>query len=169
MDDFGRMSVCCVVPYVLLFLLQTMFWVLGEYGYMAQSKSLTEITTEVCDTAEALGSDATSRGYAISAALKLTAQLGSLLPCVSALTQKYSDVRSPFPCIDGGGCFSVIELVFLCVQSKNVDLSQRCKEFEALLARPSLMIDVLPVDASCEDIEVSHHGVKSPQFPPWFA
>jgi AP-4 complex subunit epsilon-1 len=80
-------------PFMALLPVQTMFWVLGEYGYMAQSKSLTEITTEVCETAEALGSDATSRGYAISAALKLTAQLGSLLPCVSALTQKYSDVR----------------------------------------------------------------------------
>jgi hypothetical protein len=45
--------------------------------------------------------------------------------------------------------------VFWGLQSKNVDLSQRCKEFEALLARPSLMIDVLPVDASCEDIEVA--------------
>ena len=44
--------------------------------------------------------------------------------------------------------------VAVCVQSKNVDLAQRCREFEALLAKPSLMVDVLPVDASCEDIEV---------------
>jgi hypothetical protein len=35
-----------------------------------------------------------------------------------------------------------------------MDLTQRCKEFEALVAHPSLMVDVLPVDASCEDIEV---------------
>lgn len=44
----------------------------------------------------------------------------------------------------------------LVLQSKNVDLSQRCKEFEALIAKPGLMVDVLPVDASCEDIEVGN-------------
>ena len=44
--------------------------------------------------------------------------------------------------------------LLLDVQSKYVDLNQRCHEFEALVARPSLMVEVLPVDASCEDIEV---------------
>lgn len=78
----------------MLLLLQTLFWVLGEYGYMSTSTTLQDITAKVCNTAESVGSDASTRGYAISAVLKLTAQLGSLLPCVSALVQKYAEVRA---------------------------------------------------------------------------
>lgn len=37
--------------------------------------------------------------------------------------------------------------------SKTVEIAQRCKEFRALATEPTLMEEVLPVDASCEDIE----------------
>jgi hypothetical protein len=33
-------------------------------------------------------------------------------------------------------------------------VQQRCLEFKALIAKPDVMVNVLPVDASCEDIEV---------------
>ncbi len=89
---------------------------------------LQDITQKVCDLADKSGSQPATKSYAVAAVLKLTAQLGSLLPCVAKLVQKYG-------------------------QSRYVDLNQRCHEFEALVARPSLMVEVLPVDASCEDIE----------------
>ena len=39
-------------------------------------------------------------------------------------------------------------------QSRDVDMQQRCYEFAALLQQPAVMVGVLPVDASCEDIEI---------------
>jgi len=38
--------------------------------------------------------------------------------------------------------------------SRSAEVQERCYEFEALLANSSMMADVLPVDASCEDINV---------------
>jgi AP-4 complex subunit epsilon-1 len=110
-------------------LLQVMFWVLGEYGYLSGSMSLAMITDKVCSLAQRAGVETSTRSYALAAALKLTAQLGSLVPSAAALISKFST-------------------------SRHVDLSQRCVEFQALSSRPQLMQRVLPVDASTEDIEV---------------
>lgn len=50
----------------------------------------------------------------------------------------------------------VAHLLTLYSQSKHSDLQQRCLEFLQLAREgPAAMAAVLPVDASCEDVEVS--------------
>ena len=110
-------------------LLQTVFWVLGEYAYMSPEVSLEVITEKLCAVANRATVDPTTRGYAVSAALKLTAQLGRLLPVAAGVVDRYSS-------------------------SQDVDVAQRCVEFRELSRRPGTMTAVLPVDASMEDIDV---------------
>eukprot|EP01138_Halocafeteria_seosinensis_P011248 gb/GECG01011490.1/.p1 GENE.gb/GECG01011490.1/~~gb/GECG01011490.1/.p1 ORF type:complete len:1111 (+),score=162.69 gb/GECG01011490.1/:1-3333(+) len=110
-------------------LLQVLFWVLGEYGYLSDSQSLTEITKNVVKLTSRQSLSSSTRSYGVTALSKLTAQLGKVLPEVQKLADKY-----------------------YC--SKDVDLAQRCAEFKALSARMDVAREVLPVDASCEDIEV---------------
>lgn len=110
-------------------LMQTVFWVLGEYAYMSPEVSLEAITEKLCAVANRATVDPTTRGYAVSAALKLTAQLGRLLPVAAGVVDRY-------------------------VSSQDVDVAQRCKEFRELSRRPGTMTAVLPVDASMEDIDV---------------
>lgn len=51
-------------------------------------------------------------------------------------------------------------LLTLYSQSKQSDLQQRCLEFLQLAREgPAAMAAVLPVDASCEDVEVCVHVV----------
>lgn len=110
-------------------LLQTLFWVLGEYGYLSESMSLPIICDKVCSLAGRAGLSKVTRGYAISSATKLTAQVGSVLPSAQTLMERYS-------------------------ASKDVDLAQRCGEFRILASRPDILRAVMPVDASCEDVEM---------------
>jgi hypothetical protein len=72
---------------------QTLFWVLGEYGNLSTTMPLADITSKLCALADKTGSENATRGFAVAAVLKLTAQLGSLLPCVAQLVQKYSQSR----------------------------------------------------------------------------
>lgn len=39
-------------------------------------------------------------------------------------------------------------------RSQSLEVQQRCVEFQALLQHPDVMVDVLPVDASCEDLDI---------------
>ena len=89
------MSILCVVflPPPPPTVSQTLFWVLGEYGNLSTTMSLQDITQKVCALAEKSGSIEATKAFAVSAVLKLTAQLGSLLPCVAQLVQKYGQVR----------------------------------------------------------------------------
>lgn len=121
-------------------LLQVMFWSLGEYAFLCAAPavptgpSLATICDKICVLGQRAGLDTATRGYALSAALKLTAQMGGVLtPATSALLHKLAT-------------------------SQHVDLAQRCHEFLALSSRPSLMKGVLPVDASNEDIFISDSG-----------
>lgn len=109
-------------------LAQAMAWVLGEYGYLSESHSKDKITDLLCDLAYKT-TDSATRAHITTAIMKLVAQSGSC----SARVTKY---------------------VSLFGQSSALDVQQRCIEFQALLQSSGSMADVLPVDASCEDIEV---------------
>ena len=109
-------------------LAQAMAWVLGEYGYLSSSCSKEEIMGMLCALAEQTDDSAT-RSHVISAIIKLVAQNGSCPSRVMQLMERYS-------------------------RSSALDVQQRCLEFRALLQRSEAMVEVLPVDASCEDIEV---------------
>jgi len=112
-------------------LAQTMAWVLGEYGYLSTTCSKEVIMNKLCDLAhQAFESE--TKSSCITALSKLIAQSGH---CPSR----------------------VLQLITFYSQSKCLDLQQRCIEVLALLKISDIMADVLPVDASCEDIEIDDH------------
>jgi AP-4 complex subunit epsilon-1 len=110
-------------------LLETMAWCLGEYAYLSAAMSLEEILTKLCQWNKAILQPST-RKFLTSAIFKLVAQAGTCPPQAAAVVDEYT-------------------------RSKDVDLQQRCLEFQALLTTaPQYLGEILPVDASAEDVEV---------------
>ena len=73
--------------------------------------------------------DPATRGWIVTATLKLVSQMGSY----------------PIEAQETVDTFS---------SSFSFDLQQRCCEMKCLAADMKLMQDVMPIDASCEDLEV---------------
>ncbi|KAF1794843.1 AP-4 complex subunit epsilon-1, C-terminal [Phytophthora cactorum] len=108
----------------------TMAWVLGEYGYLSDAMELEEICERLVELVDRpFDQEDTTRGYVLSAVTKITAQMGHTIDVADAMMDKYKSSRS-------------------------TDLQQRCFEYLALTKNFSLMNEVFPEDASCEDIEV---------------
>lgn len=108
-------------------LVQVIAWTLGEYGFIVNDEvPLPDIARKLCALVVAYPK---ARGHIITALTKITAQLGSCLPEVVSTIQKFGN-------------------------SKDTDVQQRCLELTALLRAPDLMKEVLPVDASTEDIDI---------------
>ena len=104
-------------------------WVVGEYGYLSETLELSELMGELAALAGRDHVSELSRAVLVTALMKLSAQSGGCPQPILQLAAKFA-------------------------RSKNLDLQQRCVEFANLLKQPALLVDVLPVDASCEDIEV---------------
>lgn len=110
-------------------LLETMAWCLGEYAYLSAVMSLDEILSKLCEWNKAISHPST-RKFLTSAIFKLVAQVGTCPPQAAAVVDKYT-------------------------RSKDLDLQQRCLEFQSLLmTAPQYLGEILPVDASAEDLEV---------------
>uniref|UniRef100_A0AAV1VMD6 AP-4 complex subunit epsilon-1 C-terminal domain-containing protein n=1 Tax=Peronospora matthiolae TaxID=2874970 RepID=A0AAV1VMD6_9STRA len=108
----------------------TMAWVLGEYGYLSDAMELEEICERLVELVDRpFEQEDTTRGYVLSAVTKITAQMGHTIDVADAMMNKYKNSRS-------------------------TDLQQRCFEYLAFTKNFSLMNEVFPEDASCEDIEV---------------
>lgn len=125
-----------------------MAWVLGEYGYLSSSSTKETVIDDLCGLAfQSIDSHTRYtlclyqkidfdiffdiyRAYLVSAIMKLVAQNGSCPPRAAKLIDQYSN-------------------------SSSLDVYQRCVEFKALLRASAAMVDALPVDASCEDLDVS--------------
>jgi AP-4 complex subunit epsilon-1 len=112
-------------------LAQTMAWVLGEYGFLSTSASKEVIMNKLCDLLQQ-ARESDTKACIITALSKLVAQLGT---CPSR----------------------VLNMITFYSQSKSLDLQQRCLEELALLKIPDTMVEVLPVDASCEDIDIDEN------------
>eukprot|EP00605_Chrysophyceae_sp_TOSAG23-4_P000251 GSChrysophyteH1.ASY1.ANO1.288.1 assembled CDS len=110
---------------------QTLCWVLGEYGYLSRSSNVENIVDSLCKLASTAKNSVT-RGYVVTAIMKLVAQMGHCPGKALQIVQAYTS-------------------------SQWVDVHQRCDLFTKLLKHPNVMVDVLPVDASCEDIEVDEN------------
>ena len=111
-------------------LVQVICWVLGEYSYLMGAEVIAEVCDQICEIAERTSAtNSATRAYAITAVIKLTAQYGRATTSATALVLKYAN-------------------------SSNSDLQQRCYEFMELSKMPHMMREVLPVDASYEDLEV---------------
>lgn len=115
-------------PKIPAILAQTMAWVLGEYGYLSPTCSKEIIMDKLCHLAQQAHEPET-KAHVFTAISKLIAQAGT---CPSR----------------------VLQTIQLYAQSKSLDVQQRCLEILALLQQSETMVEVLPVDASCEDIEV---------------
>lgn len=114
-------------------LADTVAWVLGEYAYLSTEYSIPEILEYLCNFAKRRGPFAltSTRRFLISAIMKLVAQLGTCPPCAAFVIDEFS-------------------------KSSDTDLQQRCLEFQNLLTNASNILGtVLPVDASCEDIDAN--------------
>jgi AP-4 complex subunit epsilon-1 len=113
-------------------LLETMAWCLGEYAYLSVNMSLEEILTQLChwnDMSSKVLANST-RKFLTSAIFKLVAQAGTCPPQAAAVVDQYS-------------------------RSKDVDLQQRCLEFQNMLTTaPQYLGEILPIDASAEDVDV---------------
>jgi len=116
--------------------LQIICWVLGEYGTSDGKHPASYIIGKLCDVAEAHPTDDTVRGYAVSAILKIFAfeiavgRKTAMLPEFQSLVDELS-------------------------ASHSTDLQQRAYEVQALLGLDKQAVGiVMPLDASCEDIEV---------------
>lgn len=117
-------------------LLQVICWVLGEYGTADGAHSASYIIGKLCDVAEAHPGDDVVKGYAITAIMKICSFEIASGRKVQLITE----------------CQTFIDELSA---SHSSDLQQRAYEFQALLAFNSDIVSaVLPIDASCEDIEV---------------
>lgn len=127
-------------------LLQVICWVLGEYGTADGTHSAIDIIARLCDIAEGHSGDDIVRGYVISAITKLVAfEIGAgrrlkLMPEARSLIEELS-------------------------ASHSTDLQQRAYELQSMLGlTPAVVAAVMPVDASCEDIEMDKRLTFLDQF-----
>ena len=112
-------------------LIETIAWVLGEYAYLSGDFSIDEILVKLC-TLTRKGKTLTpmTRKIVVTAIMKLVAQAGTCPPYAAKVIDDFS-------------------------KSQDLDLQQRCLEFQTMLTTvPHILGDVLPIDASCEDIQV---------------
>lgn len=116
--------------------LQVICWVLGEYGTADGKYSASYITGKLCDVAEAHSSDDTVKAYAVTALMKIYS--------FEIAAGRQVDVLPE--------CQSLIEDLSA---SSSTDLQQRAYELQAVIRLDAQALEnILPLDASCEDIEV---------------
>ena len=124
--------------------LYTMIWILGEYGYLSITYTKEQLIQKLCNICYINSIHDNIRIYIITAIIKIIAQNGGIYPKqVSELFSYYRD------------------------HSNNIEIIQRCHEYSILLlshtntnsfinsnnsnSMSNILIDVLPIDASCED------------------
>lgn len=112
-------------------LLETIAWCLGEYGYLNSICSVDEVLRELCNLAMTKARlSASTRKFLLNAIMKLVAQAGICPPHAAAVIDDYT-------------------------RSRDVDLQQRCLEFQTLLTTaPEVLGELFPVDASAEDVDL---------------
>ncbi|KAF9606195.1 hypothetical protein IFM89_023650 [Coptis chinensis] len=117
--------------------LQVICWVLGEYGTADEKYTASYITGKLCDVADAHSSDDIVKGYAVTAILKVCAFEIAAGRRVELLAE----------------CQSLIDELST---SHSTDLQQRAYELQAVLGLDAQAVErIMPLDASCEDIEVN--------------
>jgi AP-4 complex subunit epsilon-1 len=121
-------------------LLETMAWCLGEYGYLSAVSSVDDIIEDLCNIVAKAKIHASTSKFLISAIMKLVAQAGSCPPHAASVIDDFT-------------------------KSHDIEVQQRCLEFQSILtSAPHLLAQVLPVDASAEDIQVDANLTFLDQF-----
>jgi AP-4 complex subunit epsilon-1 len=109
-------------------LVQVLCWVLGEYGYLVNGTQILDIATRLCAVIKRQLTHVSTRNWVLGALVKLVAQLGQAPSQVTELAQKYA-------------------------RSADVTLAKYANELLVFREHMDAMKAVLPVDASCEDLE----------------
>jgi len=124
----GKEKPAATLPRILL---ETMAWCLGEYGYLSAIASIDDITRDLCQiVSKASQLHSVTRKFVISAVMKLVTQAGKCPPYAAVIIDDFT-------------------------RSQDFELQQRCLEFQSLLTTaPQVLAQVLPVDASAEDVQV---------------
>ena len=111
-------------------LVQVSAWVIGEYGHTSRQSDTTGQLHALLAAMDRAGADqAITKGWIISAMLKIVARQGSVPSEVLDIVQRYQN-------------------------SQQVDLQQRAHEFIELAKAPQLMRDVLPADQASVEMDV---------------
>eukprot|EP00300_Choanocystis_sp_HF-7_P043308 c9888_g1_i1.p1 GENE.c9888_g1_i1~~c9888_g1_i1.p1 ORF type:complete len:1198 (+),score=305.45 c9888_g1_i1:40-3594(+) len=121
--------VLCQKPRLGDTLTQVMSWVLGEYTYLTESVELEDVTALLCDLMDRTYSNPQTKLWIISAITKLVSQIGFCSDQVREVAERF-------------------------LNSADVTLHERCLQLLALSEDMDTMQAVLPVDASCEAIEI---------------
>lgn len=109
-------------------LVQVLCWVLGEYGYLVDGTQVLDIATRLCAVIKRQLTHVSTRNWVLGALVKLVAQLGQAPSQVTELAQKYA-------------------------RSADVTLAKYANELLVFREHMDVMKAVLPLDASCEDLE----------------
>ncbi|XP_065178615.1 AP-4 complex subunit epsilon-1-like [Sycon ciliatum] len=126
-ESYMELTDHLILPNILV---KIMCWVLGEYSYLSEDYSAKDVLTALCKLLDRqYESNAETHGWIVSAISKIVSQQNQLPGEVWARVSKF-------------------------LSSASTDLQQRCYEMKLLSAQPALMQEVLPTDASCEDLEV---------------
>lgn len=111
-------------------LIETMSWCLGEYGYLSAVTSTEDLLHRLCELANEPSLTVETRKFVVQSVFKLVAQYGSCPNAAANLIDRYT-------------------------KSKDCDLQIRCLEFQNMLTTcPHILPEILPVDASAEDVDV---------------
>ena len=111
-------------------LIETMAWCLGEYGYLSAVTSIDNLLHELCELAHQSALTVETRKYVVQSVLKLVAQMGTCPSQAANLIDHFT-------------------------KSTDCDLQIRCLEFQNILTTcPQILPEILPVDASAEDMDV---------------
>ena len=111
-------------------LVQVSAWVIGEYGHTSrQSDTIGQLHALISAMDRAGPDQAITKGWIISAMLKIVARHGTVPPEVLDHVTRYQN-------------------------SQQVDLQQRAHEFIELAKAPQLMRDVLPADQASVELDV---------------
>ena len=120
-------------------LVETLAWVLGEYGYLSSQMPLDAIIDGMCgllqsgNTAKLGGGAPSTRRLILQAIMKMVSQYGSCPAAAAKVVDDYTKSSDP-------------------------DAQKRCLEFQSILTTaPHMLGEVFPVDASLEDVDVDEN------------
>eukprot|EP01006_Ploeotia_vitrea_P026210 TRINITY_DN59179_c0_g1_i2.p1 TRINITY_DN59179_c0_g1~~TRINITY_DN59179_c0_g1_i2.p1 ORF type:complete len:1115 (+),score=213.75 TRINITY_DN59179_c0_g1_i2:86-3430(+) len=129
---YNRLSVEKIYPDIMY---KIIAWVIGEYGFMMENIAPKDQIDRLCDLMERQYQDPETKGWIVTALMKLISQRTDDV----FLKEQVTEVLSKYWC------------------SRSTDLQQRSHEYKVLANNPDTFRVALPLDGCCEDIEVDEN------------
>eukprot|EP00003_Mantamonas_plastica_P010897 TRINITY_DN2043_c0_g1_i4.p1 TRINITY_DN2043_c0_g1~~TRINITY_DN2043_c0_g1_i4.p1 ORF type:complete len:1067 (-),score=443.58 TRINITY_DN2043_c0_g1_i4:615-3815(-) len=128
-DSYLQLCEKTVLPDILV---EVICWVVGEYSYLSETHDAQQVVDTMVELVYRPYEQQEPRCWAITALMKICSQNSYYFPAVKEVVNRYKN-------------------------SNSVDLQQRCYELEATMANVAsteVMDAIMPIDGSCEDLEV---------------